>query len=195
MSRFFDRVNRPEQLPAALLGAMRVLTDPARHGAVTLALSQDVQAEAFDWPAEMFARRVWHVGRPVPEPAALERAVAVLRSARRPLVVAAGGVVYSGACEALARFADATGISVADTHAGKGALPFDHPCAAGGLGATGTPVVNALAGEADVVVGIGTRWSDFTTGSRTVFGDGVRFVNLNVAGLRRRQARRVDAGG
>jgi 3D-(3,5/4)-trihydroxycyclohexane-1,2-dione acylhydrolase (decyclizing) len=181
VSRFFDRVSRPEQLPSALLGAMRVLTDPAATGAVTIALPQDVQVEAYDWPDELFARRVWHVGRPRPGSGALDRAVGVLRSAKRPLVVAGGGVVYSAACEALRDFADAHGIPVADTHAGKGALPFDHPCAAGGLGATGSPVANALARDADVVFGIGTRWSDFTTGSRTVFGDGVRFVNLNVA--------------
>ncbi len=182
VSRFFDRVHRPEQLPSALLGAMRVLTDPARTGAVTLALPQDVQAEAYDWPDELFARRVWHVGRHRPGSGALDRAVNVLRSAKRPLVVAGGGVVYSAACEALADFVDAHGIPVADTHAAKGALPFDHPCSVGGLGATGSPVANALARHADVVLGIGTRYSDFTTGSRTVFADpGLRFVNLNIA--------------
>ncbi|GAA5170923.1 hypothetical protein GCM10023321_68750 [Pseudonocardia eucalypti] len=182
VSRFFDRVNRPEQLPAALLGAMRVLTDPADTGAVTLALPQDVQAEAFDWPEELFARRVWHIPRPVPEPAALARAVALLRSARRPLVIAGGGVVYSEAGSALRRFTEATGIPVADTQAGKGAIPWDHSLSVGGIGATGSPLANELAREADVVLGIGTRYSDFTTASRTVFANpGVRFVNLNVA--------------
>jgi 3D-(3,5/4)-trihydroxycyclohexane-1,2-dione acylhydrolase (decyclizing) len=182
VSRFWDRINRPEQLPSALLAAMRVLTDPAETGAVTLALPQDVQAEAHDWPEELFRERVWYVPRPVPEPAALARAVAVLRTARRPLIVAGGGVIYSEASDALRRFADATGIPVADTQAGKGALAWDHPCAVGGVGATGTPAANALAREADVVLGIGTRYSDFTTASRTVFaGPGVRFVNLNVA--------------
>jgi 3D-(3,5/4)-trihydroxycyclohexane-1,2-dione acylhydrolase (decyclizing) len=182
LSRFFDRVWRPEQLPQALLGAMRVLTDPAETGAVTIALPQDVQAEAFDWPEELFAKRVWHIARPVPEPAALARAAAVIRSARRPLLVAGGGVHYSEAEEALRRFAEATGIPVADTQAGKGALPWDHPQAVGGVGATGSPVANALAREADVVIGVGTRYSDFTTASRTAFQNpDVRFVNLNVA--------------
>jgi 3D-(3,5/4)-trihydroxycyclohexane-1,2-dione acylhydrolase (decyclizing) len=181
VSRFFDRVQRPEQLPSALLGAMRVLTDPAETGAVTVALPQDVQAEAYDWPAELFAERVWHVRRPVPEPAALERAVAVLRSARRPLLVAGGGVIYSEAAAALREFAEVTGIPVADTQAGKGAVPWDHPCAVGGVGSTGTPVANALARQADVVLGVGTRYSDFTTASRTAFQHpDVRFVNLNV---------------
>jgi 3D-(3,5/4)-trihydroxycyclohexane-1,2-dione acylhydrolase (decyclizing) len=182
VSRFWDRINRPEQLPSALLAAMRVLTDPAQTGAVTLALPQDVQAEAHDWPEELFAERSWYVPRPVPEPAALARAVEALRSARRPLIVAGGGVIYSEASDALRRFAEATGIPVADTQAGKGALAWDHPCAVGGVGATGSPVANALAREADVVLGIGTRYSDFTTASRTAFAHpGVRFVNLNVA--------------
>jgi 3D-(3,5/4)-trihydroxycyclohexane-1,2-dione acylhydrolase (decyclizing) len=182
VSRFWDRINRPEQLPSALLAAMRVLTDPAQTGAVTLALPQDVQAEAHDWPEELFAERSWYVPRPVPEPAALARAVEALRSARRPLIVAGGGVIYSEASDALRRFAEATGIPVADTQAGKGALAWDHPCAVGGVGATGSPVANALAREADVVLGIGTRYSDFTTASRTAFArPGVRFVNLNVA--------------
>ncbi|WP_433479289.1 3D-(3,5/4)-trihydroxycyclohexane-1,2-dione acylhydrolase (decyclizing) [Spirillospora sp. CA-142024] len=181
VSRFFDRINRPEQLPSALLAAMRVLTDAAETGAVTLALPQDVQAEAFDWPDELFRRRVWHVPRPVPEPAALARAAEALRSARRPLIVAGGGAIYSRATGALRRFAEATGIPVADTQAGKGALDWDHPCAVGGLGATGSAAANALAREADVVLGVGTRYSDFTTASRTAFQDpGVRFVNLNI---------------
>jgi 3D-(3,5/4)-trihydroxycyclohexane-1,2-dione acylhydrolase (decyclizing) len=184
LSRFFDRVWRPEQLPSALLGAMRVLTDPAETGAVTICLPQDVQAEAFDWPEELFAERVWHIGRPEPDRAALARAAELIRSARRPLLVAGGGVHYSEATEALRAFADATGIPVADTQAGKGALLWDHPCAVGGVGSTGSPVANALAREADVVIGVGTRWSDFTTASRTAFQDpGVRFVNLNVAAL------------
>jgi 3D-(3,5/4)-trihydroxycyclohexane-1,2-dione acylhydrolase (decyclizing) len=182
VSRFFDRVWRPEQLPSALLGAMRVLTDPAETGAVTIALPQDVQAEAYDWPDELFAPRVWHIPRPVPEPAALARAAELIRSAERPLVVAGGGVHYSEATDALRRFAEATGIPVGDTQAGKGALLWDHPQAVGGVGSTGSPVANALAREADVVIGVGTRYSDFTTASRTAFQHpGVRFVNLNVA--------------
>jgi 3D-(3,5/4)-trihydroxycyclohexane-1,2-dione acylhydrolase (decyclizing) len=175
VSRYWDRVNRPEQLPAALLAAMRVLTDPVDTGAVTLALPQDVQAEAHDWPVELFRRRVWHVPRPQPDPAAVARAAQVLRTARR-------GVVYSAATDQLLAFAEATGVPVADTQAGKGALPWDHPLAVGGVGVTGTPAANALAAQADVVLGVGTRYSDFTTASRTAFADpGVRFVNLNVA--------------
>jgi 3D-(3,5/4)-trihydroxycyclohexane-1,2-dione acylhydrolase (decyclizing) len=180
VSRFFDRVWRPEQLPSALLGAMRVLTDPAETGAVTVALPQDVQAEAFDWPEELFAHRVWHVPRPVPEPAALARALAAIRAARRPLLIAGGGVIYSDATEVLRRLAEATGIPVAETQAGKGSLPYDHPLALGAAGATGTTAAVHMAREADVVIGVGTRYSDFTTASRSAFGDAV-FVNVNVA--------------
>jgi 3D-(3,5/4)-trihydroxycyclohexane-1,2-dione acylhydrolase (decyclizing) len=182
LSRFFDRIWRPEQLPAALLAAMRVLTDPAETGAVTLCLPQDVQAEAYDFAEQLFAKRVWHVARPAPEPAAVERAAAVIRSARRPLIIAGGGTTYSEASAELDRFARATGIPVADTHAGKGAVPWDHPNAVGGVGSTGTPVANRLAREADVVIGVGTRYSDFTTASNTAFqNEDVRFVNVNVA--------------
>ncbi len=182
VSRYFDRVHRPEQLPSALLSAVRVLTDPVETGAVTLALPQDVQAEAYDWPVDLFATRAWHVPRPVPQPAALARAVEVLRSARRPLVVAGGGTIYSGATDALRALSEQTGVPVAETQAGKGSLAYDHPRSLGAIGATGTTAANALAAEADVVLGIGTRWSDFTTASRSVFkGDDVRFVNLNVA--------------
>jgi 3D-(3,5/4)-trihydroxycyclohexane-1,2-dione acylhydrolase (decyclizing) len=182
VSRFWDRINRPEQLPLSLLSAMRVLTDPAETGAVTLSLPQDVQAEAWDWEDDLFARRVWHVGRPAVEDGALTRAVEVLRSARRPLVVAGGGAIYSAATEQLRAFAEATGIPVAETQAGKGSLPYDHPQAVGAIGATGTTAADTLAEEADVVLGIGTRYSDFTTASKTVFAHpGVRFVNLNVA--------------
>jgi 3D-(3,5/4)-trihydroxycyclohexane-1,2-dione acylhydrolase (decyclizing) len=183
VSVFFDRVWRPEQLPSALLGAMRLLTDPAGTGAVTLALPQDVQAEARDWPAELFAPRVWHVPRPAPEPVMLARAAAVIRSAARPLIVAGGGVIYAEATAELREFAGATGIPVAETQAGKGSLPFDHPLALGALGSTGTVAANRIARQADVVIGIGTRYSDFTTASRTAFGcPQVRFVNVNVAG-------------
>ncbi|MDX6277747.1 MAG: hypothetical protein QOJ72_1875 [Nocardioidaceae bacterium] len=182
VSAYFDRVHRPEQLAPALLNAMRVLTDPAATGAVTLALPQDVQAEALDWPDELFARRVWHIARPVPEPAALDRAVTAIRASRKPLVVAGGGVTYSRANDALREFAEATGVPVAETQAGKGALAYDHPQAVGAIGATGTTAANALAAEADLIIGVGTRYSDFTTASRTVFaGEDVRFVNLNVS--------------
>jgi 3D-(3,5/4)-trihydroxycyclohexane-1,2-dione acylhydrolase (decyclizing) len=182
LSRFFDRIWRPEQLPAALMSAMRVLTDPADTGAVTLALPQDVQAEAFEWPEELFRERIWHIRRPVPEPEALARAAQVIAAARRPLIVAGGGVLYAEAHEALRRLAEATGIPVADTQAGKGGLAWDHPMAVGGVGATGSAAANALAADADVVIGIGTRYSDFTTASRTAFQNpDVGFVNLNIA--------------
>jgi len=182
VSRFFDRVWRAEQLPAALLGALRVLTDPVETGAVTIALPQDVQAEALDWPVALFEERVWHVRRPVPEPAELDRAAAVVRTAERPLIVAGGGVIYSEATDALRDFAEATGIPVAESQAGKGSLPYDHPLSLGAIGSTGTTAANRFAHDADVVLGIGTRYSDFTTASRTAFQNpGVRFVNVNVA--------------
>ncbi len=184
VSKYFDRVTRPEQLVPAALAAMRVLTDPVETGAVTLCLPQDVQAEAYDWPDEFFRRRVWRVSRPLPEPHAVDRAAALLRTARRPLIVAGGGVVYAEAERELRALADVTGVPVADTHAGKGAIPWDHPCAVGGIGSTGTSAANAVAAGADVVLGIGTRYSDFTTASHTVFANpDVRFVNLNVARL------------
>jgi 3D-(3,5/4)-trihydroxycyclohexane-1,2-dione acylhydrolase (decyclizing) len=182
VSRFFDRIWRPEQLPSALLAATRVLTDPAETGAVTLALPQDVQAEAYDWPAELFRERVWPVPRTPPDPAAVTRAAEVIRSARRPLIVAGGGVIYSAATQALASFADTFGLPVGQTQAGKGSMRSDDPLCAGAIGATGTTAANDLAARADVVIGIGTRWTDFTTASRTVFAEpGVRFVNINVA--------------
>jgi 3D-(3,5/4)-trihydroxycyclohexane-1,2-dione acylhydrolase (decyclizing) len=184
LSRFFERVWRPETLGQALLGGMRVLTDQAETGAVTIALPQDVQAEAFDFPEELFAKRVWHIPRTPAEPAALARAVEVLASARKPLIVAGGGTIYSEATDALRRLAEATGIPVADTQAGKGSILWEHPQAVGGVGSTGSPVANALAAEADVVLGIGTRYSDFTTASKTAFQNpDVRFVNLNIASL------------
>ena len=181
VARFFDRINRPEQLIPSLLNAMRVLTDPAETGAVVLAMPQDVQAEAHDWPVELFRKRVWHVRRPAPEPAALERAVALIRAARRPMVISGGGTIYSEASEQLRAFATATGIPVADTQAGKGAINYDHPCAIGGVGSTGGDSGNHIADRADLVIGVGTRYSDFTTASKTQFKDpGVRFVNINV---------------
>ena len=182
LSRFFDRVWRPEQLPSALLGAMRVLTDPVETGAATIAMPQDVQAEAYDWPESLFAERTWHIARPVPERSVIARAAEVIRSAQRPLIVAGGGVIYSGANDALAAFAERTGIPVSETQAGKGSLRYDHPQSVGAIGSTGTTAANALAAEADVVIGIGTRYSDFTSASRTAFNDpDVRFVNINVA--------------
>jgi 3D-(3,5/4)-trihydroxycyclohexane-1,2-dione acylhydrolase (decyclizing) len=182
VSRFFDRIDRPEQLASSALHAMRVLTDPVETGAVTLALPQDVQAEAHDWPGELFERRVWRVRRPPAEADRIAEAAALLRGARRPLIVSGGGTIYSEATDALRELAEATGIPVAETQAGKGSLPYDHPRAVGAIGATGTTAANALARDADVVLGVGTRWSDFTTASRSAFADpDVRFVNLNVA--------------
>lgn len=182
VSRFWDRISRPEQLIPSALAAMRVLTDPVETGAVTVCLPQDIQAEAYDWPVEFFRKRVWHVARPVPEPSALERAVAVITSAKKPLLIAGGGVRYSEASQQLRDFATATGIPVADTHAGKGMINHDHDCAVGGVGSTGASAANTLAREADVVIGVGTRYSDFTTASKTIFlNPDVKFVNLNVA--------------
>jgi 3D-(3,5/4)-trihydroxycyclohexane-1,2-dione acylhydrolase (decyclizing) len=182
LSRFFDRVWRPEQLPAALLGAMRVLTDPVETGAATISLPQDVQAEAFDWPESLFAERTWHVARPMPERSVIARAAEMIRSARKPLIVAGGGVIYSGATDALAAFVERTGIPVSESQAGKGSLAYDHPQSVGAVGSTGTTAANALAAEADVVIGVGTRYSDFTSASRTAFNNpDVRFVNINVA--------------
>ncbi|AMM10923.1 3D-(3,5/4)-trihydroxycyclohexane-1,2-dione acylhydrolase (decyclizing) [Streptomyces albidoflavus] len=181
VSRHFDRVTRPEALIPAALTAMRVLTDPAATGAVTLALPQDVQAEAYDWPEEFFAERTWHIRRPAPDTASLTEAAALLRAARRPLVVAGGGVKYAGAEAALDAFARATGIPVAATQAGKGALPHDHPQDVGALGHTGTATADDLARAADLVLAVGTRLTDFTTASGTLFAaDGVRFAHLNL---------------
>ncbi len=184
LSRFFDRVWRPEQLPAALLGAMRVLTDPAETGAATIALPEDLQAEAHDWPVELFAERVWRIARPVPEPEVLAAAADLISSAVKPIIVSGGGVTYAEANEELRAFVEATGIPIGETQAGKGSLPFDHPLNLGAIGATGSPAANHFAREADVVIGIGTRYSDFTTASRTIFQNpDVRFVNINVASL------------
>jgi 3D-(3,5/4)-trihydroxycyclohexane-1,2-dione acylhydrolase (decyclizing) len=182
--RYFDRITRPEQLVDAALAAMRVLTDPAETGAVCLALPEDVQTEVVEVPAAFLAERTWTVYRRPPAPDALARAATLIRGAERPLIVAGGGVVYAEATAALRALADATGIPVGETQAGRGALPSAHPAALGAIGATGTPAANRLAREADVVIGVGTRWSDFTTASKSAFQDpGVRFVNVNVAAL------------
>lgn len=182
VSRYFDRVTRPEALVPAALQAMRVLADPVETGAVTLALPQDVQAEAYDWPEEFFADRVWRVPRPAPDATALAEAVRAVRAAERPLIIAGGGVHHSEAEDALRALADATGIPVASTQAGKGSLRHDHPADVGGIGHTGTATADALARKADLVIGVGTRYTDFTTASSTLFAaPGVRFVNLNIA--------------
>lgn len=181
VSAFFDRIERPEQLIPSLLHGIQTLTDPANTGAVTIALPQDVQAEAYDWPVDFFEKRVWHIRRTPAEEAALDRAVKLIKSAKRPMIVAGGGVIYSGASEELRSFATATGIPVADTQAGKGAINFDHPQSIGGVGSTGANSANHVAEEADVVIGIGTRYSDFTTASHTQFKNPqVKFVNINV---------------
>ncbi|MFJ5719960.1 3D-(3,5/4)-trihydroxycyclohexane-1,2-dione acylhydrolase (decyclizing) [Streptomyces sp. NPDC093149] len=184
VSRYFDRITRPEALIPAALQAVRTLSDPAETGAVTLALPQDVQAEAYDWPEEFFAERVWYVRRPAPDPYELDRAVRAVRGARRPLIVAGGGIHHSAAEETLAAFAAATRIPVASTQAGKGSLRHDHPADVGGIGHTGTATADELARTADLVIGIGTRYSDFTTASATLFSNpAVRFVNLNITGF------------
>lgn len=184
VSKYFDRVSRPEALIPAALAAMRVLTDPAETGAVTLALPQDVQAEAYDWPEEFFAERVWRVRRQGPDPYELADAAEAVRAARRPLLVAGGGVHHSAAEDALAAFATATGIPVASTQAGKGSLRHDHPADVGAIGHTGTATADELARTADLVIGVGTRWSDFSTASATLFSNPtVRFLNINVTGF------------
>jgi 3D-(3,5/4)-trihydroxycyclohexane-1,2-dione acylhydrolase (decyclizing) len=182
VSKYWDRLNRPEQLTTALPQAMRVLTSPAETGAVTLCLPQDVQAEAFDYPGALFERRVWVIPRPRPDVTRLQQATTLLRSSRTPLLVVGGGAIYSEATESLRRFAEATGVAVVETHAGKGALRFDHPQALGAMGVTGTPGANRLAREADVVVAVGSRLSDFTTASKTAFQQpGVRFIAINIS--------------
>ena len=182
LSRFFDRVQRPEQLYSIALAAMRVLTDPAETGAVTIALPEDVQAELIDVPLAFLEEREWHIRRPLPEAGPLARAVEAIKNAKNPIIVAGGGVIYSGAENELRAFVEATGIPVGTSQAGGGSLDWDHPQYLGGIGATGTTAANRLAAQADVVIGIGTRYSDFTTASRTVFqNDGARFVTINVA--------------
>lgn len=181
VSRFFDRIARPEQVVTAALEAMRVLTDPAETGAVTLALPEDVQTELVRVPAAFLAERTWTVWRQPPPPDAVAAAARLLRGAQRPLIVAGGGTIYAEALDDLRAFAAETGIPVCETQAGRGALLSDDPLALGAVGATGTAAANRLAREADVVLGIGTRWSDFTTASKSAFQDpDVRFVNVNV---------------
>jgi 3D-(3,5/4)-trihydroxycyclohexane-1,2-dione acylhydrolase (decyclizing) len=184
ISKFWDRINRPEQLAPSLLEAMRVLTSPADTGTVTLALPQDVQTEAFDFPDTLFETRTWRIARQRSDVASLNDAARLLTTATAPLIVAGGGVIYSGACDTLRHFAERTGIAVAETQAGKGVLPFDHPKSAGAIGATGTSTANRLARDADVVIAIGTRLSDFTTASNSAFANAaVRFIAINVCEL------------
>lgn len=182
VSRYWDRINRPDQILTALPEAMRVLTSAAETGAVTLAMPQDVQTEAHDYPADFFRERVWHVARQRPDTQALQRSVHAIRNAKRPMIVAGGGAIYSEATETLKQFVDATGIPVGETMAGKGSLRFDHPCNMGAIGVTGTLAANQIARDADLIIGIGTRYSDFTTASKTAFQHpDVTFININVA--------------
>ncbi|MBO0895219.1 3D-(3,5/4)-trihydroxycyclohexane-1,2-dione acylhydrolase (decyclizing) [Arthrobacter sunyaminii] len=184
LSRYFDRVVRPEQLYSAFLNGLRVLTDPADTGAVTISLPQDVQAETLDVPAEFLAEREWRIRRPEPDEDDILRAAQLIRSARRPLIIAGGGVLYAFATAQLARLAELTGIPVAYTQAGVGSLPWDAPYCLGAVGSTGTTAANAVAHDADLIIGIGTRYEDFTTASRTAFQNpDVKFVNINVAPL------------
>lgn len=180
VSRFYTRISRPEQLLSAFPEAMRVLTDPVETGAVVISLPEDVQAEAFDWPAAFFAPRVWRLRRPPPEMDVLTRAAAMLARAERPLLIAGGGVIYSEASAALGEFAERCGVPVALTQAGKGALPWDHPWNAGPIGANGGSAANALARDADLIIAVGTRLADFTTASMTAFAAQVPVLGLNV---------------
>lgn len=182
VSKFFDRVQRPEQLFSIALAAMRVLTDPAETGAVTIALPEDVQAEMLDVPVEFLQDREWHIRRPRPERAALARAIEVIKNAKNPMIIAGGGVLYSDAETQLQALVEQTGIPVGTSQAGGGVLAWDHAQNLGGVGATGTLAANRIAGDADVIIGIGTRYSDFTTASRTAFQNpDVTFININVA--------------
>jgi 3D-(3,5/4)-trihydroxycyclohexane-1,2-dione acylhydrolase (decyclizing) len=182
VSKYWDRINRPEQLITALPEVMRVLTSPAETGAVTLSIPQDVQAEAFDFPEELFQKKTWHIARPRPDSDLLKQATEWIRASKKPMIVSGGGVLYAKATEVLRGFVDSTGIPVAETFAGKGSLPFDHPMNLGAVGATGTPGANKISNEADLVIGIGTRYSDFTTASKTAFQNPeVKFININVA--------------
>jgi 3D-(3,5/4)-trihydroxycyclohexane-1,2-dione acylhydrolase (decyclizing) len=184
VSKYWDRINRPDQLPTALLEAMRTLTSPADTGAVTLTLPQDVQAEAWDFPDLLFRERTWHIPRARADRAALRRAAQVVAAAQRPVIIAGGGVIYSAATVELEAFAARTGIPVGVTQAGKASLPYDHPQMVNALGASGSVFANQLANQADVVIGIGTRYTDFTTASNTLFTNPeVTFVNLNVTEL------------
>ncbi len=181
VSRYYDRINRPEQLIYSLPAAMRVLTSPAETGAVTLAMPQDVQTEAYDFPENLFQKRVWPLLRNRPDAQLLSKAVEMIRQSKKPVIVAGGGVIYSGAVHELNQFAQDTGIPVGETFAGKGSIPYDKPYSLGGLGATGTKAAIEVAGEADLIIGVGTRYSDFTSSSNSLFQNPeVKFINLNV---------------
>ena len=182
VSRYWDRINRPEQILTSFPEAVRVLTDPAETGAVTIALPQDVQAEAYDFPEDFFGKRVHYISRTLPDVSQLNRAVEIIRMSKNPLIIAGGGVIYSEAEEALTRFCNTTGIAVGETQAGKGSLSWNHTCNVGAVGVTGTLAANRIAKEADLVICVGTRLSDFTTASKTQFQNrDVKFIGINVA--------------
>ncbi|WP_221391166.1 3D-(3,5/4)-trihydroxycyclohexane-1,2-dione acylhydrolase (decyclizing) [Dyadobacter sp. NIV53] len=182
VSKYWDRISRPEQLIYSLPEVMRVLTSQSEMGAVTLSMPQDVQTHAYDFPEELFQKRVWHVGRPRPDLPTLLKAAQLIRDSKNPVIVAGGGAIYSGADGILHDFALKTGIPVGETFAGKGAVKFDEPYSIGGLGATGTKYAIEVANEADVVIGIGTRYSDFTTASKSIFKNpDVKFININIS--------------
>lgn len=181
VSKYWDRINRAEQLITSLQEVMRVLTSPADTGAVTLAIPQDVQAEAFDFPAALFEKRVWNIQRIRPDKNIIAKAIEMIKQASKPLIVSGGGTIYSDAIDELIKLVDQTGIPVAETFAGKGALPYNKPESIGAVGATGTPGAAAMAKNADLIIGIGTRYSDFTTASKTAFQNPkVKFININV---------------
>ena len=188
--RYWDRIVRPEQLMSALLSAFRVLTDPANTGAVCLAIPQDVEGEAYDYPESFFQKRVHRLARRLPEAEALAEAAAVIRAAKKPLLICGGGVRYSEAHEEFKAFAEATGIPFAETQAGKSAIVYDHPLNLGGIGVTGCSAANEIAKEADVIIGVGTRYTDFTTSSKWLFREDAKFVNINVSEF---QALKLDA--
>ena len=181
ISKYWDRINRPEQILFALPEVMRVLTSPAVKGTVTLAIPQDVQAEAFDYPLDFFEKKTWSIARPRPDLNQLERAVEMIKKSEKPLIIAGGGAHYSDALETLKKFVHKTHIPLAETFAGKGALRFDDPHQLGAVGATGTPGANQISEAADLIIGLGTRYSDFTTASKTAFQNpNVKFININI---------------
>ncbi|MCI9392253.1 MAG: 3D-(3,5/4)-trihydroxycyclohexane-1,2-dione acylhydrolase (decyclizing) [Oscillospiraceae bacterium] len=188
--RYWDRVTRPEQLMSAMLSAMRVLTDPANTGAVCVAMPQDVEGEAYDYPESFFAKRVHRLARREPEAEIIAEAAEIVKSAKRPLLICGGGVRYSEAHEEFKKFAETTGIPFAETQAGKSAVVWDHPLNLGGVGVTGCSAANEIAREADVVIGVGTRYTDFTTASKWLFREDAKFININVSEF---QALKLDA--
>ncbi|MBQ2062098.1 MAG: 3D-(3,5/4)-trihydroxycyclohexane-1,2-dione acylhydrolase (decyclizing) [Oscillospiraceae bacterium] len=188
--RYWDRIVRPEQLMSAMISAFRVLTDPANTGAVCIAIPQDVEGEAYDYPESFFEKRVYRLARRLPEPEAIEAAAAVIRSAKKPMLICGGGVRYSEAHAEFKAFAEATGIPFGETQAGKSAIVYDHPLNLGGIGVTGCSAANEIAKEADVVIGVGTRYTDFTTASKWLFRADAKFVNINVSEF---QAYKMDA--